>query len=151
MLIHHKLADLSQYFTEDELSKYVDSYIQEGYFNQDGALYLFPVAKSTEITMLNKTDWEPFAEAAGTTVDELATTEGIVQVAQRYYEWTDAQTPDVPDDGKAFYGRDSMSNYFLISMKQMCMNCLLKRQKSNSLTQTRNWFAVSGIIITCRL
>ena len=119
MLIHHKLADLSQYFTEDELSKYVDSYIQEGYFNQDGARYLFPVAKSTEITMLNKTDWEPFAEAAGTTVDELATTEGIVQVAQRYYEWTDAQTPDVPAAGKAFYGRDSMSNYFLISMKQM--------------------------------
>ena len=37
MLIHHKLADLSQYFTEDELSKYVDSYIQEGYFNQDGS------------------------------------------------------------------------------------------------------------------
>ena len=42
------LADLTQYFTEDELSKYVDSYIDEGYFNNDGALYLFPVAKSTE-------------------------------------------------------------------------------------------------------
>ena len=26
------LADLSQYFTEEELSEYVDSYIQEGYF-----------------------------------------------------------------------------------------------------------------------
>lgn len=59
MLIHHKLADLSQYFTEDELSKYVDSYIQEGYFNQDGALYLFPVAKSTEITMLNRPTGSP--------------------------------------------------------------------------------------------
>ena len=57
-----KLADLSVYFTEDELSRYVDSYIQEGYFNQDGALYLFPVAKSTEITMINKTDWEPFLQ-----------------------------------------------------------------------------------------
>ena len=114
-----KLADLSQYFTEDELSQYVDSYIQDGYFGNDGALYLLPVAKSTEITMINKTDWEPFAEATGTTLDELATVEGITQVAQRYYEWTDAQTPDVPDDGKAFYGRDSMSNYFIISMKQM--------------------------------
>ena len=114
-----KLADLSAYFTEDELSKYVDAYIQEGYFNQDEALYLFPVAKSTEITMINKTDWEPFAKETGTTVDELATTEGITEVAQRYYEWTDAQTPDVPDDGKAFYGRDSMSNYFIIGMKQM--------------------------------
>ena len=117
-----KLADLSQYFTEDELSKYVDSYIQEGYFNQDSALYLFPVAKSTEITMINKTDWEPFAEATGSTVDELATTEGIAEVAQRYYEWTDAQTPDVPDDGKAFYGRDSMSNYFVIGMQHMDKN-----------------------------
>ena len=114
-----KLADLSPYFTEDELSQYVDSYIQEGYFGQGDALYLFPVAKSTEITMINKTDWEPFAEATGTTVDQLSTTEGITEVAQRYYEWTDEQTPDVPDDGKAFYGRDSMSNYFIIGMKQM--------------------------------
>ncbi len=113
------LADLTQYFTEDELSKYVDSYIDEGYFNKDGALYLFPVAKSTEIMMINKTDWEPFAEETGVTVDDLATIEGVVEVAQKYYEWTDEQTPDVPDDGKAFYGRDSMANYFILGMKQM--------------------------------
>ena len=113
------LADLTQYFTEDELSKYVDSYINEGYFNNDGALYLFPVAKSTEIMMINKTDWEPFAEETGVTEDDLSTVEGIVKVAQKYYEWTDEQTPDVPDDGKAFYGRDSMANYFVIGMKQM--------------------------------
>ena len=114
-----KLADLTEYFTEEELSKYVDSYIDEGYFDQDGKLYLLPVAKSTEIMMIDKTDWEPFAEETGTSLDELATTEGITEVAQRYYEWTDAQTPDIPDDGKAFYGRDSMSNYFIIGMKQM--------------------------------
>ena len=114
-----KLADLTQYFTAEELSEYVDSYIQEGYFHDDGALYLFPVAKSTEIIMVNTTDWQPFADATGSTLDELSTTEGITAVAQRYYEWTDSLTPDVPGDGKAFYGRDSMSNYFLISMKQM--------------------------------
>ena len=113
------LADLTEYFSEDELSAYVDSYIEEGYFNNDGALYLLPIAKSTEIMMVNKTDWEPFAEATGTTLEELSTTEGITEVAQRYYEWTDSQTPDVPDDGKAFYGRDSMGNYFVIGMKQM--------------------------------
>ncbi len=114
-----KLTDLKQYFTDEELSAYVDSYIQEGDFNNDGSLYLMPVAKSTEILMLNKTDWEPFAEATGATLDEMATTEGITKVAQEYYEWTDSLTPDVPDDGKAFYGRDSMSNYFVIGMKQM--------------------------------
>lgn len=114
-----KLADLTQYFTEDELSEYVDAYINEGYFHDDGALYLMPVAKSTEIMMMNATDWEPFAEETGSTVDELKTLDGIVEVAKRYYEWTDAKTPDVPDDGKAFYGRDSMSNYFIIGMKQL--------------------------------
>ena len=114
-----KLADLKQYFTEDDLSGYVDAYIQEGYFHDDEALYLFPVAKSTEIMMLNKTDWKPFSEATGIGTDQLDTMESIVEVAKNYYEWTDAQTPNVPDDGKAFYGRDSMSNYFVIGMKQM--------------------------------
>lgn len=52
-----KLADLSKYFTKKELSKYVDSYIKEGYLNNDKGLYLLPVAKSTEILLLNKTDW----------------------------------------------------------------------------------------------
>ena len=114
-----KLADLTQYFSEEELSAYVDSYIQEGYFNDDGALYLLPVAKSTEVMMINKTDWEPFAQATGSTLEELKTIEGVIDVAQRYYEWTDNQTPDIEGDGKAFYGRDSMSNYFVIGMKQM--------------------------------
>lgn len=114
-----KLVDLAQYFTEEELNSYVDSYISEGYFNDDGALYLMPVAKSTEVLLLNKTDWEPFAEATGSTLEELQTLEGIIQVAERYYDWTDSLTPEIENDGKAFYGRDSMSNYFVIGMKQM--------------------------------
>ena len=80
-----KLVDLKQYFTEEELANYVDAYIQEGYFSDDDSLYLFPVAKSTEIMMLNATDWAPFADATGTSTDELETIEGVVKVAQRYY------------------------------------------------------------------
>lgn len=114
-----KLADLTQYFTEEELDLYVDSYVNEGFFNDDGALYLMPVAKSTEVMLLNKTDWEPFAEATDSKLEELQTLEGILQVAERYYNWTDSLTPEVEGDGKAFYGRDSMSNYFVIGMKQM--------------------------------
>lgn len=114
-----RLTDIRQYFSQEELDGYVDSYIQEGCFNDDGALYLFPIAKATEILMINRTDWEVFAQETGSSLDELATTEGITQVSKRYYEWTDAKTPEIPDDGKAFYGRDSMSNYFIIGMKQM--------------------------------
>lgn len=69
--------------------------------------------------MINKTDWEPFAKQTGSSLDELKTIEGVVKVAKRYYEWTDAKTPNKPNDGKAFYGRDSMANYFVIGMKQL--------------------------------
>lgn len=114
-----KLVDLTEYFSKKELSEYVDSYVQEGYFHEDGALYLLPVAKSTEIMMINKTDWEPFAKETGVSLDDLATIEGVIKVAEKYYDWTDAQTPDIPDDGKAFYGRDAVGNYFIIGMRQM--------------------------------
>lgn len=113
------LADLSDYLSEEELAGYVDSYIQEGCIAADGTLRIFPTAKSTEIMMLNKTDWEPFAAATGASLEDLKTIEGVVATAQAYYEWTDAQTPDVPGDGRAFYGRDAMANYFIIGMQQL--------------------------------
>lgn len=113
------LADLSAYLDEEELEKYVDSYIEEGRIASDGSLRIFPTAKSTEIMMINKTDWEPFAEATGASLEDLETIEGVTAVSQMYYEWTDGQTPDVAGDGKAFYGRDAVANYFIIGMRQL--------------------------------
>ncbi len=113
------LANLSDYLGEEEMGLYVDSYIEEGRIAADGTLRIFPTAKSTEIMMLNKTDWDPFAAATGASLEDLGTIEGVVEVAREYYEWTDAQTPDVPGDGKAFYGRDAVANYFIIGMQQL--------------------------------
>lgn len=69
--------------------------------------------------MLNKTDWEPFAAATGAKLEDLRTIEGVVAAAEAYYEWTDGLTPDVPGDGRAFYGRDAVANYFIIGLKQL--------------------------------
>lgn len=113
------LANLSDYLSDGELAVYVDSYVEEGRIAADNSLRIFPVAKSTEVMMLNKTDWDVFAQATGVSLDNLADMEGVVSVAQAYYEYTDGLTPDVADDGKAFYGRDSMANYFNIGMRQM--------------------------------
>ena len=104
---------------KEELEKYVDSYIAEGCIAADGTLRIFPTAKSTEIMMINKTDWEPFAAATGASLEDLKTIEGVVSTAQLYYEWTDDQTPDVSGDGMAFYGRDAVANYFIIGMQQL--------------------------------
>ena len=113
------LANLSDYLDEEELEKYVDSYIEEGRIASDGTLRIFPTAKSTEIMMINRTDWESFAEASGASLEDLKTLEGVAATARAYYEWTDAQTPDVAQDGQAFYGRDAMANYFIIGMQQL--------------------------------
>ena len=113
------LANLSDYFTEEELDAYIPSYVDEGRIGPDGTLVIFPIAKSTEITMLNKTDWDAFAEATGAEFSQLATIEGVVQAAKTYYNWTDSLTPDVPDDGKALYGRDAVANYFFTGSCQL--------------------------------
>lgn len=113
------LADLSQYLSGEDLDRYVDSYVEEGCIAADGTLRIFPTAKSTEIMMINRTDWEPFAQATGASLEDLRTIEGVTAAAQAYYEWTDSLTPDVEGDGRAFYGRDAMANYFIIGMKQM--------------------------------
>lgn len=112
------LANLDEYFTEEEQAEYVTSYIEEGRIGANGELKIFPMAKSTEVFMLNKTDWEIFAKETGASLDSLATMEGVAAVAESYYNWTDASTP-VPGDGKAFFGRDAMANLFVIGCKQL--------------------------------
>ncbi|MEF9840281.1 MAG: extracellular solute-binding protein [Lachnospiraceae bacterium] len=112
------LADLSQYMTTKEQEEYIDSYIEEGRFSKDNSLKIWPIAKSTEIFAINKTDWDKFAAATQSKLSECKTIEGVTNIAKKYYEWTDSLTPE-PNDGKAFYGRDSMSNYFVIGSKQL--------------------------------
>ena len=112
------LANLDNYFTADELSAYVDEFITEGRLS-DGGLYVFPLAKSTEILYLNQTLFDAFAAETGASVDQLSTFEGIAQLAKQYYEWTDAKTPDTPNDGKQFYSSDAWFHVAEVGMVQL--------------------------------
>lgn len=112
-------VDLSKYFTGEELSEYVDGYLDEGYFTSEGGLKIFPTAKSTEVMMLNFTDWDKFAKAKGVSTDDLSTWESLAKTAEKYYDYTDGLTPETPNDGKAFFGRDSVANYMIVGAKQL--------------------------------
>lgn len=112
------VADLRPYLTEEEWSCYVDSYLEEGGFSGSDSVKIFPVAKSTELFLLNQTDWETFAAATGAQYQDFSTMEGLVETAQAYYEWTDSLTTE-PNDGKAFFGRDAVANYVLIGAMQL--------------------------------
>lgn len=110
------LADLNTYFTKEELSGYVPSFMEEGIIN-DG-LYVFPISKSTEILYVNQTLFDRFAAENDVTMDCFSTFEGLADAAQKYYEWTDSQTPDILNDGKAFYAADSWLNLAQAGMMQ---------------------------------
>ena len=112
------LSPISEQFTEAELAEYLPRFVEEGRL-PDGELYVFPFAKSTEVLFLNQTLFERFSSATGVTADSLSTFEGIAAAAMRYYEWTDEQTPDVPNNGKAFYAADTVFNLAQVGMEQM--------------------------------
>ena len=112
------LVNLEDYFSEKELDEYVEAFLEEGRFD-DGGLYVFPIAKSTEILYLNQTLFDRFAAETGVSVDLLATFEGLAELSEKYYAWTDAQTPDIPNDGKQFYAADSWFNVAEVGMVQL--------------------------------
>lgn len=103
------LANMKKYMTVEDLADYVPAFIEEGELAKE-ELYIFPIAKSTELFYLNETDWIPFAEATNTDIAEVNTWEGLAKVAEKYYNWS---------NGKAFFGRDAAANYMIVGSKQL--------------------------------
>jgi multiple sugar transport system substrate-binding protein len=95
------LVDLKEQFSDDELSAYVPRFIEEGMLEGE-SLYIFPISKSTEVLILNNTVFSRFAQETGASLDDLKTFEGLVSTAQRYYDWTNAKTPEIPTTAKRF-------------------------------------------------
>lgn len=112
------LAPLDDYFTQQELAAYLPRFLDEGRLS-DGNLYVFPFAKSTEVLYVNQTLFDQFSTATGVKLEQLSTFEGIADAAQRYYQWTDEQTPDILGDGKHFYTADSWFNIAQVGMQQL--------------------------------
>lgn len=109
------LANLDNYFTQQEIGEYVDGYIREGRIDSVN-LKVFPIAKATETMILNITAWNEFAEsyneANPTTRVSLAdfeTDEGILSAAKKYNDTT----------GKALFCRDALDNYFFTGSMQL--------------------------------
>ncbi len=112
------LAALDDYFSPEELSAYIPEFIEAGRLG-DGRLYVFPIGRSTEGLLVNRTFWDRFSRETGTPVTELATFEGIVRAAERYHEWTDAKTPDIEGDGDVFFMVDNPFNLAQAAFAQL--------------------------------
>ncbi len=113
------LVNLDTYISKEIRSQYMDSYIEEGILGNDREWKLFPVAKSTEIMLLNKTDWDIFSDETGAKIEELSTWEGVAKVAEEYYEWS---------GGKSFFGRDAFANYMLVGSRQLGHEIIVEKK-----------------------
>ncbi|MFR1167294.1 MAG: extracellular solute-binding protein [Adlercreutzia equolifaciens] len=111
------LVDYRDYFTEDELAAFVPAFLEDG--EVDGHLVCLPVAKSTELFFVNKTDFDRFSAATGVTLDSLRTWEGLFDACCVYEEWTDSLTPDIESDGKAFFAHDYHFDYFQVGIESL--------------------------------
>ena len=111
------LVDYRDYFSQEELKAYIPEFLQEG--TVEDRLVVFPTAKSTEILFVNQTLFDEFARETGAAYEQLDTWEGIFALSQQYYQWTDAKTPEVPDDGKTFFTHDYLFNYLQVGVESL--------------------------------
>ncbi len=112
------IANLEDYMKKSDISNFSDIYIEECYIGADNHLRMFPIAKSTDIMMINKTDWLKFSNATGADLKDLSTWEGLARVAEKYYSWTSTQSSE-PDGGKAFFAIDDMVSYMIAGSYQL--------------------------------
>lgn len=99
-------------------------YLEEGAFSGEGTLKIFPIAKFRGAADAECDGLGKICRCHGADDSAFATVEGITETARQYYEWTDAQTPDISDDGKAFFGRDAFANYMIIGARQLGVELL---------------------------
>lgn len=104
-----ELVNFETLFSKEELERYRADFLEEGRFGSEQKLLILPVAKSTENLYVNKTFWDDFSNDTGADIKKLSTWEGLVEIAQLYYEHT----------GKAFVGIDASANYMLLSSMQL--------------------------------
>lgn len=141
MLLAEKnlLVDMGTLFSNEELSAYVPQFVEEGRLTE-GNLYVFPIAKSTEVLFVNKTIFDRFAKDTGLALADLLTFEGIKRAGKEYYDWTDRQTPDIPNDGKTFFVSDSLFNLAQVGYRQLDDEFILDQQLNlKSPTFLRIW------------
>ncbi len=101
-----RLLAWNDYFSEEELAPFKDTFLSEGYFG--GELLMLPIAKSSEALFLNKTLFDRFSADAGASMESLSTFDGLFKTATLYYDWS---------GGQNFTQLNDCYNYALVGMK----------------------------------
>ena len=111
------LLSWNEYFTNNQLDTFTDSFLSEGYF--DDRLLMLPLAKSTEAFFLNQTLFDPFSIQTGISMEQLHTFDGLFSAARTYYDWSSGQNFMQINDyyHYAYIGMKSLGSEFVLNEK----------------------------------
>ena len=115
-----EVINYSDYFSKEELAQYVDNFIKIGTIEQDdkSKIIMLPLGLSTDVTFVNKTDFENLPKNLGITYEAFSNFEDLIEASKKYYNYTDSLT-EQKHDGKALYGSDSLAEHIFASMQSM--------------------------------
>lgn len=105
-----KLVAINDYMSDEEMAEYVDDYMKDGSLYDHEYVNIFPIAKATEIMVINKNIWDDFAKKEQVSLSDLDTWEGLTSVSEKYYTYS---------GGKSFFGRDALMNYLNAGSEQL--------------------------------
>ena len=82
-----KLVSINDYMSDKEMAEYVDDYMKDGILHNHDDVNIFPIAKATEVMVINKNIWDDFAKKEHVKLSDLDTWEGLAQVSEKYYTY----------------------------------------------------------------
>lgn len=80
------LINWNELFAEKDLADFIPKFLNDGKIGDK--LYVFPVAKSTNLLYICGTRFQRFSSATGVTYDNLSDWDGFFDAAAKYYEWS---------------------------------------------------------------
>lgn len=100
------------YMTDEEINGYFSGFMEEGRLSMAANTYLFPLSKQIQQTIINDNMWKEFnQEYPQYSEQSFMYWESLIDMAAKYYDWTDAMTPDVHNDGRAFFAIESLETF----------------------------------------
>ena len=108
--LNGRIVGAEEYLSREALSKYVPGFLESGRFTLGGGTYIFPIQSTLDVLYLNADLFEDFRAAHPQFhVGDLRTWDGIYEVAESYYTWS---------NGSSFIAIEDFGNYLMTVSSQ---------------------------------
>lgn len=109
--MYNLIVNAEKYLTKQELKGYFEGFMQEGQIAGTEETFVFPISKTSPVTMINDSMWRQFYIANKVERKQWETWSGIISLAEQYYKWS---------DGRALISFESVEDFiFTYSSQQL--------------------------------